>query len=82
MESTLENAFLLLAVGMITVFIILALVVALGNLLIYITNRMYTVPIKETSSTVLPAKTVAVLAAVVEHVTAGKGSVSSIEPKS
>jgi len=80
MESTLPNAFLLLAVGMITVFVILSLVVATGSLLIRITNNMYKEPVKEVESGI-PTKTVAILSAVVDHITHGQGSIGSIEEK-
>jgi len=47
MESTIPNALQLLAVGMITVFIILALVVLSGNILIKIVNKYAPEPTKK-----------------------------------
>lgn len=78
MESTVSNAFLLLLVGMITVFVILALVVATGKLLIQLTNSMYKEPETVIEDGMNP-KHIALLSAVVEHVTAGQGSLQSIE---
>lgn len=78
MESTVANAFLLLAVGMITVFLILLLVVGLGSVLIKLTNSRYKAPQKMDDNRI-PAKTIAVLTAVVDHLTAGKGTIEAIE---
>jgi len=78
MESTIGNAFLLLLVGMITVFVILALVVLTGKLLIKVTNSLYQEPVTTVTDSFNP-KHVALLSAVVEHVTAGRGSIESIE---
>ena len=80
MESSVANALLLLLVGMITVFLILFLVVTLGTILIKLTNSLYKEP-KKVSNPGLPAKTIAAITAVVEHVTAGQGIVDSIEQK-
>jgi len=80
MESTLGNAVLLLAVGMITVFVILALVVATGSLLIRITNRMAPAPKPVPAHAIQPAH-IAAMTAVVEHLTGGRGNIDSIEKK-
>ncbi len=77
MESTIANAFLLLAVGMITVFVILSLVIGTGTLLIYITNKMYKQP--QNQSNKISNETVAVLTAVVNQVTGNSGNIDSIE---
>jgi len=78
MESTIGNAVLLLAVGMITVFVILALVVATGSILIRITNKMAP-PVKSIDPQAIQSPHIAAMAAVVEHVTAGKGRIDSIQ---
>ena len=78
MESTISNGFLLLLVGMLTVFLILALVVVSGRLLINITNRMHKETAPASPADTIDSKHVALLSAVVEHVTAGQGSITSI----
>ena len=75
----------LLGVGMITVFIILALVVLIGNLIIRFVNKY----IPEEAAKVTPAvvgqknglnpKTMAAIVSAVNIVTSGKGKVSKIE---
>ena len=84
MESNISNALVLLAIGMITVFLILALVVISGNILIKIVNKYTPEPTKKfsrnyTSVTVTAPETLAVIATAVETVTAGHGKVESIQ---
>lgn len=84
MESTISNALVLLAIGMITVFLILALVVISGNILIKIVNKYAPEPTKKLirssrSATGTAPEIVAAIAAVVETVTAGHGKVESIQ---
>lgn len=81
MESNLPNAFLLLGIGMITVFVVLLLVVVCGNLLIKIVNKYAPEPIakKKLIKPLISNKEIAVLSAVVEHVTLGKGKIESIK---
>jgi len=84
MESNISNAFLLLAVGMITVFLILALVVISGNLLIRIVNKYAPEPTKKLtrssrSATGTSPEVVAAITAVVETVTAGRGTIQNIK---
>ena len=81
MESTAANAFLLLAIGMMTVFAVLSIVVISGSLLIKVINR-YAPDVAEKTKLIKPAisnKEIAVLTAIVDHVTKGKGKISSIE---
>lgn len=81
MESTVSNAFLLLGIGMITVFVVLSIVVLSGSFLISLVNRFAPEPVKD-SKLVTPLvsnKEIAVLTAVVDHVTQGKGKIESIE---
>jgi len=81
MEGDFSTALILLAVGMITVFAVLFLVVLLGNILIRIVNRFHKdIPqvINEVPTTVGAGKLAAIVAAV-EVVTSGRGQVTSIE---
>lgn len=83
--ENLNEALSLLIVGMIMVFIILSLVVVIGNMVIKLTNRY--VPVVEKSvdggrtikST--DSKKLAVIASVVEFITQGEGRVDSIQKK-
>ena len=84
MESTISNALVLLAIGMITVFLILALVVISGNILIKIVNKYAPEPSKKLTRasrlvTGTAPEVVAAIAAVVETVTKGHGKVDSIQ---
>ena len=81
METTVSNAFLLLGIGMITVFFVLFFVVLSGQLLISLVNKYAPDPIKESNLTLplISNKEIAVITAVVDHVTRGKGKVESIE---
>lgn len=81
METTVSNAVLLSGIGMITVFAVLLIVVYSGSLLISIVNKYATVPVKETKliTPLISNKKIAVITAVVDHVTQGKGKVESIE---
>ncbi|MDR2815455.1 MAG: OadG family protein [Proteiniphilum sp.] len=87
--DNLNTALGLLVVGMVTVFIILCLVVVIGNLVIRLTNRFIpeTVPAGGKSGDggsagkkAHPQKLAAIIAAV-DVATQGKGSVESIEKK-
>lgn len=82
MESNITNAFLLLIIGMITVFIVLLLVVVSGKILIYLINKY--APAHETKRLLRPKNTldpkiIAVMTGVVEHVSKGKGALVSIK---
>ncbi|MEE9438278.1 MAG: OadG family protein [Saprospiraceae bacterium] len=82
MESTVSNAFLLMGVGMITVFLVLTCVVLVGSLLIKIMNKY---GLDTTSSTqkatgeLISNKEIAVITAVVDQITLGKGKIDSIK---
>ena len=81
MESNLSNALLLLAIGMVTVFVVLSLVVLCGSLLIKLVNKYAQEPVK-TAKLIKPLisnKEIAVMTAIVEHITMGKGKIESIE---
>ena len=83
--ENLNEAISLLLVGMITVFVILSLVVFIGNMVIRLTNRFLPVETITTKKTIVsgkaassnPAKIAAVIAAV-EAITGGKGRIDKI----
>jgi len=69
---------------MLTVFIILSLVVLSANLMIKLLNKYGPVPVqkgnpKSVQNQSIHPRTVAILSAVVTHVTGGKGEISQIE---
>ncbi len=74
----LYTALTLLLIGMITVFVVLFLVVSVGNLLIYFVNRYLPADQGPTDSSI-SSKKVAVVTAAVEAVTQGKGVITKIE---
>ena len=79
--ENLETAFLLMVVGMATVFVILLIVIYLGKLLISLVNKYApeeVVPAKQASRVpaAIPGN---ILAAAVNVVTQGKGKVSKVE---
>ena len=83
--DNMNEALSLLLVGMIMVLIILFLVVVIGNVVIQLTNR-YIPAIKETideekAIKSITSKKMAVLAAVVDVVTQGRGKVDSVQKK-
>ena len=92
MDENLSKAFLVLFVGMFTVFVILLLVVLSGKALILIINKYFPLPEKEiipeasnyrSASTPLlnkisPKKLAAIVSAV-EVLTFGKGKVTDVE---
>jgi len=91
MSDALSEALLILAVGMITVFAILAMVVVTGQLLIRITNRfapdvrvvkparaVARTPYGKASNAIEKKKIAAIMAAV-EVATGGRGRVRKIE---
>ncbi len=76
MGNNLESALSLLLIGMITVFIVLALVVVIGNLLIIIVNRFFST--ESTSESINPGK-IAAISAAVETVSQGTARIEKIE---
>lgn len=85
MGEGFEKALELMGVGMVTVFIILLLVVLLGNMIIAFVNRFFPEAIelskkRGNGSDVGAAKTAAIVAAV-KVVTHGVGQVIKIERK-
>ena len=81
----LETAFLLMVVGMATVFVILLIVIYLGKLLISLVNKYApeeVVSVKQTSSQApvpIPGNILAAITAAVNVVTQGKGKVTKVE---
>ena len=82
--ENMNEALSLLVVGMVMVFIILLCVVAIGNVVILITNRympaMQKVTEEGTTKGANPKK-LAAIAAVVDMITQGEGRVDSIQKK-
>ncbi len=72
MDTEFSTALSLMAIGMITVFVVLLLVVITGNILIRLVNRF------EKSETIATSK-VAAISAAVETFTGGKGHITKIE---
>ncbi len=83
MEHTLGSAFSIMLVGMITVFLILWLVVIIGNTIIRITNKYFPAaePVKKVAVRAVESNSsgkIAAIVAAVDIVTAGKGHVTKI----
>lgn len=85
MGEGFEKALELMGVGMVTVFIILLLVVFLGNMIIAFVNRFFPEVIdlskKRTSGSDIGTTKTAVIVAAVKAVTRGSGQVVKIERK-
>lgn len=84
--ENLNTAFLLMAVGMLTVFAILLIVINMGKLLIHIVNKYFpeqeAAPAKRQkpeSKDAIPAPTLAAISAAISIVTKGTGHVTNIE---
>jgi Na+-transporting methylmalonyl-CoA/oxaloacetate decarboxylase gamma subunit len=83
MEDTMYLGSMLMAVGMTTVFTILALVVLAGKLTISITNKFApstgSAVVQRSSGASTNASKIAAITAVVESVTQGKGHIIEIK---
>jgi oxaloacetate decarboxylase (Na+ extruding) subunit gamma len=87
MEQTFADAIKLLIVGMLTVFVVLFLVILIGNTLIRIINRFMPEEAKKAannvrtavSSTSIDSQKMAVIASAVSIITNGKGKVENVE---
>ena len=77
MESDISTALSLLAIGMITVFTVLFLVVLTGNILIRFVNRLKLSEM--TPQQAIAPNKVAAISAAVEAFTQGKGRITKIE---
>ena len=84
MEEQIISPYELLAIGMLTVFVILILVVVTGNLIVWFVNHFLPEKVKEkvaitiNSATINPQKMAAIVSAV-QVVTKGKGKVVKVE---
>lgn len=79
MENEISQALTLLGIGMITVFVVLSLVVVVGNVLIKIVNRF--APLQEVAlrePEISNSKIAAIISAV-EIITGGKGRITKID---
>jgi len=76
MSDTISNALLLMAVGMVTVFVILSIVVFAGRILINIVNR-FAKEAEQKSS--IPVEHIAVISAVTAQVSQGHAHEIKIE---
>ncbi len=80
MEDNIESALSLLLIGMTTVFVVLSLVVLIGNLLISVINKYFgTESLGHVAETNIDPKKIAVITAAVQQVTEGKGRIEKIE---
>ena len=79
MENELSQALTLLGIGMITVFVVLSLVVVVGNALIRIVNRLAKVNIKIDSTPEVSNAQIAAITTAVELITKGEGRITKIE---
>lgn len=83
MEDTMYFGSMLMAVGMTTVFTILALVVLGGKLTIIITNKFAAVVeptvVRTMPSTSIESTKIAAITAAVESITQGKGHITEIK---
>ena len=78
MSESLNLGLQLMLVGMISVFLILGIVVIVGKLLISAVNKWSIEPLAGGQLSHIDRKKIAVISAVVQTVTKGKGTVSSI----
>lgn len=84
MTEGFNTALMLMAVGMITVFLILALIVTLGNILIRVVNKYFPEEVigkafDVSDSGSIEPKKLAAITAVVHIATRGKGNVKEIK---
>lgn len=84
MNEGFSTAFMLLAVGMITVFTILALIVIFGNVLISLVNKFVpeakvSVVVRRKAPVVIDPRKLAAVVSAIDIVTEGKAKVTSIK---
>lgn len=82
MSEAISTALMLMGVGMITVFLVLFLVVVVGNGLTVFVNRYIPEPVQveiKRSKPAIEAGKLAAISAAVEVFTEGRGKVTSIE---
>ncbi len=78
MGEIYEIALYVSLIGMTTVFTILLLVVLSSNLMIRLLNKYGPEPVEKDSTTKVDPKTIAILTAVVNKLTSGKGQIKTI----
>ena len=78
MNTPIEEALVVLVVGMLSVFLILGLVVLSGRLLIHLVNR-FTKEMPEQVQPSIPKEKIAAIVTAVDMVTQGRGKVTHIE---
>lgn len=84
MEDSFSNAFVILLIGMLTVFFILLLVMLCGNLLIKITNKFAAVVeevsmVNPSASSSISKKKIAAITAVISELSGGTAIIKKIE---
>lgn len=80
MDDAFQLAGQLLAIGMVTIFTMLTLVVLTGQGLIRIVNRFFPLAEKpEPASAAVPEAHIVAIQAAVDHMTTGQGEVSRIQ---
>lgn len=79
MENELSQAFSLLGIGMITVFVVLSLVAVVGNVLIRVVNRLAPLSEETTAGSTVSKSKVAAITAAVELISGGKAHITKIE---
>ena len=80
--NQMNEAITLMAVGMITVFFILFLIVFIGNLIIKLSNKYLPeeiIPVKLKKATEASSNTFAAITAAIEIATKGKGKITNIK---
>lgn len=81
MENEISQALTLLGIGMITVFVVLSLVVVVGNVLIRFINRFAPVSDVPLKAAEISNAKVAAITSAVDMITGGKGRITKIEKK-
>lgn len=83
MEATLQNAFVLLLIGMSTVFIAIALIVNIGALFIIVINRVKVdvvdMPFTNLKTELTQSQKKAIIQKAIHLATHGKAEIKSIE---
>jgi len=89
MDESLSKAFMVLIVGMLTVFVILSLVVLTGKVLILLVNKFAPLPIERnkhiapirtaTNTSKISKKKLAAIVATVEAISGSNARITSIE---
>lgn len=86
MSESFDQAWVLLGVGMVTVFTVLLLVVIIGNTLIFFVNRFLSKEASDSSGDIpsvgeVDSAKVAAIVAAVKRATCGRGNVIEIRKK-